>query len=115
VKLHGPTTSAVLDFGGARISFTGEKTAGGLDVTAYHQKTTPVCRLSAMRLSGEDWIELGPARYALDFDRPVDRIVLAVTLTDVSAASSVRVDLNSLSIRSRRDGETAASCPPAVR
>jgi hypothetical protein len=115
VKLPRPTTSAVLDFRGARIAFTGAKTGGGLEVTAYHEKAAPVCRLSAIRLSGEDWIELGAAPYGLDFDRPIDRVILVLTLSDVSVASSVRVDLKAASIRSRRDGETTTSCPPAVR
>jgi hypothetical protein len=115
LKLPIAVTSAVLDFRGARVSFTGTKSGGGLEVAIYRQKGAPICTLSAIRMSGEDWIELGPAKYALDFDRAVDRVTLAFTLSDVSDAGAVRVDVNRLSARQRHNGETAVQCPPAVR
>lgn len=115
VKLPVPATSAVFDFRGARVSFTGPKSGGGLEVNASDGKSAPVCTLSGLRLSGEDWIELGAAQYAVNFERPVDRVTIAFTLSDTSDVGSVRVDLNAVSVRGRREGETPIECPPAVR
>ena len=116
VKLPSPTTSAVLDFRGARITFTGPKSpGGGLEIAAYSEKNQRVCVLSGTRSSREDWIELGAAEYALEFDRPTDRVTLAFTLIDTSDKGSVRVDVNRVTIRSSHQGETAKPCPPAVR
>jgi len=114
VKLPIATKSAVLDFRGARVSFVGAKSGGGLEVIAHHGKSAPVCTLPGMRVSREDWIELGPAQYALNFDQPVDRITVAFTLTDVSDASEVRVDIQPVSIRERHRGDTPKPCPPAL-
>jgi hypothetical protein len=116
IKLPSKATSAILDFRGAHISFTGSKSAGGgLEIAVYKAKSSPACVLSGTRVSREDWIELGVAEYPLEFDTPVDRVTLAFTLSDMSDAGSVRADVNPTSIRLRRPGENVQACPPAVR
>src|SRR5215210_1017781 len=74
VKLPAKSTQAVLDFGGARIAFEGRDAAGGLEITASG------CKISGLRISRENWMELGPAVYGLQFTHPVDRVTLIFTL-----------------------------------
>jgi hypothetical protein len=120
VKLASPAAAAVLDFGGARVSFTGTNAGGGLELGAYggrpsEPRPPPVCTLSGLRIAGEDWIELGPARYLLGFSEPVDRVTLVFGLSDSAPAASVRADINTVSIRPAHAGVATLPCPPAVR
>jgi hypothetical protein len=113
VKLSAKSNAAVLDFGGARISFEGKDAEGGLEIAALGADTS--CRVSGLRISRENWMELGPAVYALDFKQPVDRVTLVFTLLDSSANAAIRADINPVVIRAPRPGEIPLPCPPPAR
>ena len=110
-KLPPGSTSAVLEFGGARIAFDGPSEKAGLEITATPGK----CTISGLRIHGEKWIELGPAAYELRFTTPVDRVTVVFTLIDSSIDSAVRADINPVEIRAAKPGEALPPCPPAVR
>jgi hypothetical protein len=117
VKLPSRSTSAVLDFGGARVAFGNERrplgTGGsGLAITV---NTPSVCTISGLRVDRENWMELGPAAYALQFSAPVDRLTLVFKLIDSSSDAALRADINPVEIRAARPGESVLPCPPAVR
>ena len=111
VKLPARSTSAVLNFGGARIAFDGPAENAGLEISA----TPGNCTISGLRIHGEKWIELGPAAYELRFSAPVDRVTLVLTLVDSSPDAALRADINPIEIRALRTGEALLPCPPAVR
>jgi hypothetical protein len=115
ITFDSPLAGAVLDFGGAHVTFTrsgdagtGSGDAGGLEIRA------PGCRLSGLRTSRESWIQLGPARYALSFTSAVKRVVVTFELVDSSKSGAVRADINTTSIRPVRPGEPTLACPPAA-
>jgi hypothetical protein len=121
VKLPAGTRSAVLDFSGARVSFTGrqdDSQPNGLDISAFAGKidspesAESVCTLPALRTSRETWIELGPARYALSFGRAVDQLTVILRLVDQSSAAATRADIGNIKIRAEPPGETLRDCPP---
>ena len=109
VKLPAKSSSAVLDFGGARVAFEGKDAVGGLEVTASAADTA--CTISGLRTSRERWIELGPAVYAMQFKQPVDRVTLVFTLTDSSPNAAIRVDINPVVLRPIQPGEAPLRCP----
>jgi hypothetical protein len=112
VKLPARSDHAVLDFGGARVTFEGKDAVGGLEITASPDDAA--CTISGLRISRENWMELGPAVYALQFKQPVDRVTLMFTLVDSSPAAAIRADINPVVIRPIRPGETPLRCPPAT-
>jgi hypothetical protein len=121
VKLPAAATSAVLDFTGARVSFTGGSTEAAPD--GFELRLLPgkidspksgeaVCTLAALRMSLETWIELGPARYNLPFGHATDRLTLILRLADLSTTGATRVDIGGMKIRAAKPGETLTECPP---
>ena len=111
VKLPAKSTGAVLDFGGARIAFDGKDAAGGLEITASANGST-ACTISGLRISRENWMELGPAVYSLHFKQPVDRLTLIFSLIDLSAGAALRADINPVVIRAVRKEDAPLPCPP---
>jgi hypothetical protein len=117
VKLPAASTSAALDFGAARIAFGAPTAAAapiGLEIAVLAGKSS-VCTISGLRVHRENWMELGPATYALQFPAPVDRVTVIFTLHDPSPNAALRADINALVVRPRGAEETVLPCPPAVR
>ena len=95
----------VLDFRGAHVSFAGAPSGGagaGLVIESGG------CALRALRIAGEDWVELGPAVYRLD--GPVVRL----RVIDVSDVDALRVDVKPFALRPEKSGETMRDCPRAA-
>jgi hypothetical protein len=112
VKLPAKSSTAVLDFGGARVAFEGKDAVGGLEITASAADSS--CTISGLRTSREKWIELGPAAFQLQFKQPVDRVRVVFTLTDSSPSAAIRVDVNPVVVRASRPGETPLQCPQSM-
>jgi hypothetical protein len=112
VKLPARSTTAVLDFGGARVAFAGAVPPAGFELTV---QAPSVCTISGLRVDRENWMELGPAAYALYFPTAVDRVTVVLTLVDSSPDAALRADINPVEIRAIRPGEAVLPCPPAVR
>jgi hypothetical protein len=101
VKFARPVDSTILDFGGAHISYAGapsKEPGSGLTVEVF-AAGEQVCRITALRITGEDWAELSPAIHLLRFSRPRRTATVVLRIVDVSDRDTVRVDVKAIKLR----------------
>jgi hypothetical protein len=107
-KLSDPEKELVLDFRGAHVSFADAPT--GLDGAGLVVEAAG-CTLKALRIAGEDWAELGAARYRISYAQPVSAATVVFRLIDISDVDALRADLNQFTLRARKSSEDVRECP----
>lgn len=112
-RWKAPVGEAVFSISGARVSYLtapSRSAASGIVVEVAAKQQRP-CRISGLRITGEDWLELGSVRYLVRFAEPVRSAQVVFRLVDTATVDALRADLKEFSLSDSADKSGARECP----